>query len=56
MGFDTFEGFPSISMQDGISPGSQVGGYSVTPNYESYLDDLLATHERLAPRSYIILE
>jgi len=53
VGFDTFEGFPSIAMQDGTSQGSQVGGYSVTSNYESYLDDLLATHERLAPRSHL---
>lgn len=53
VGFDTFEGFPSISTQDGMFPSSQVGAYSVTPDYESYLDDLLATHERLAPRSHL---
>jgi hypothetical protein len=53
VGFDTFEGFPSISIQDGTPPGAQVGGYSVVPNYESYLDELLGTHERLAPRSHL---
>lgn len=53
VGFDTFEGFPSISKHDGTSQSCEVGAYSVTPNYESYLDDLLATHERLAPRSHL---
>lgn len=53
VGFDTFEGFPSVTAQDGTSPSIQVGAYSVTQNYESYLEDLLATHERLAPRSHL---
>jgi hypothetical protein len=51
VGFDTFEGFPNVSPQDGNADSSRAGAYSVTKNYESYLEDLLATHEKLAPRS-----
>jgi len=43
IGFDTFEGFPAVSAVDvGAAPGE----YSVTPNYEKYLEQLLATRER----------
>ena len=53
IGFDTFEGFPSVSAQDGSSHAAQVGGLSVTPDYETYLEELLSTHEQLGPRSHI---
>lgn len=53
IGFDTFEGFPSVSVQDGASPAIQVGAVSVTPNYESYLEELLSAHEKTAPRSHV---
>ncbi|TKB74973.1 MAG: crotonobetainyl-CoA--carnitine CoA-transferase [Nitrospira sp.] len=53
VGFDTFEGFPSIATQDGTDQGCQVGALSVTRNYESYLEDLLTTHEQLAPRAHL---
>jgi hypothetical protein len=53
IGFDTFEGFPSVSAQDGSSPATRVGGLSVTPDYESYLADVLRAHEELGPRSHI---
>lgn len=53
IGFDTFEGFPSISPQDGDSPTAQVGALSVTPGYEIYLGQLLSAHEQSAPRSHI---
>jgi len=43
IGFDTFQGFPSVSDKDAdASPGE----YSVTPGYENYLKTLLATRER----------
>jgi hypothetical protein len=43
IGFDTFEGFPSVSEHDiGISPGD----FTVTKGYEEYLESLLATRER----------
>jgi len=53
IGFDTFGGFPAVSPEDGNSASAQVGAYGVTPAYEDYLSKVLATHERLAPRSHI---
>jgi hypothetical protein len=51
IGFDTFEGFPSVSEQDGQSPKSQVGNYSVPSEYEAALEQLLSAQEALAPKS-----
>jgi hypothetical protein len=45
VGFDTFEGYPSIHERDGTSPYASVGGYASTPAYEDYLDRLLSAHE-----------
>lgn len=45
VGFDTFEGYPAISPQDGNSAYARVGGYTVTAGYEQYLDHLLTAHE-----------
>jgi hypothetical protein len=53
VGFDTFEGFPSVAAQDGDFDGLKVGGLNVTPNYETVLTDILSTQERLAPRNHI---
>ena len=52
IGFDTFEGFPSVSTQD-ESQAAHVGGLSVTPDYETYLGELLSAHEQLGPRGHI---
>jgi len=42
IGFDTFQGFPSVSAEDAsTSPGD----YSVTPNYEEHLERVLAARE-----------
>jgi len=46
VGFDTFEGYPSISPRDGNSPYVAVGGYSVTKGYEHYLKQVLDCHEK----------
>jgi len=46
IGFDTFEGFPSVSTKDGTSDIISVGSYSVTEGYESFLDRLLAVREQ----------
>jgi hypothetical protein len=43
VGFDTFAGFPSVSEQDA---GAARGGYSVTPNYEDYLEKLMSVREQ----------
>jgi hypothetical protein len=53
VGFDTFEGFPTVSDKDGSTELTRVGALSVTRGYESFLEELLATHERLAPRSNV---
>jgi len=53
VGFDTFEGFPSVAAQDGDFDGLKVGGLNVTPNYEKVLTEILSAQEQLAPRSHI---
>ena len=45
VGFDTFEGYPQVGERDGSSRYAAVGGYTVSEDYERYLDRLLAAHE-----------
>ena len=45
VGFDTFQGYPSIGGNDGASSYAAVGGYTVTQGYEEYLRQILAAHE-----------
>lgn len=49
IGFDTFEGFPSVTDNDRRSDYVDTGGYSVTPGYESYLQAVLTYHEQESP-------
>jgi hypothetical protein len=49
VGFDTFEGFPSIHRKDGMDEVVTVGSYSVTENYEEYLQLLLSIKEKENP-------
>jgi len=53
IGFDTFEGFPSVSEQDGKADYNVEGAFSVSKNYESYLEKLLKCHENECPLSHI---
>lgn len=53
IGFDTFQGFPSIHEKDGKSDNVSKGAYSVTKNYEIYLEHILNYHEQEAPVSHI---
>ena len=53
VGFDTFEGFPTVSSQDGSWDEVRVGAYSVTADYQTYLEELLSAHEKLGPRSHV---
>jgi len=46
VGFDTFEGYDSISAEDGDSPYVAPGGFSVTQGYEEYLAKVLDAHEQ----------
>lgn len=45
IGFDTFEGFPSVHDKDGAHPAVAVGSIAVTKGYEDYLERLLQLHE-----------
>ena len=45
IGFDTFEGYASISDVDGDSDVIHSGGYALPENYPDYLRDLIAYHE-----------
>lgn len=47
IGFDTFEGFPSVSSEDGGQV--QVGDYGVSSGWKGELEKILAFHERNAP-------
>lgn len=53
IGFDTFEGFPSLSDKDGKHEIISSGSLSVSANYENYLDNLLRFHEGECPLNHI---
>ncbi len=53
VGFDTFEGFPSVDVKDGTEPIISVGSYNVTPKYENYLEEVLDYHEKESPIAHI---
>ena len=53
IGFDTFEGFPSVSHRDGNSEIISKGSFSTTNGYEKYLDLILNYHEQESPISHI---
>ncbi len=51
IGFDTFEGFPSVDAKDGDSV--KVNDYAVTENYLEYLCGVLDYHEKESPISHL---
>lgn len=53
IGFDTFEGFPSVDAKDGNADIIGVGAYNVTKNYQEYLTKILDYHEQESPISHI---
>jgi hypothetical protein len=53
VGFDTFEGFPSLHEKDGKSEIVTVNAYSTTKGYEDYLKQVLDYHEQESPISHI---
>lgn len=53
IGFDTFSGFIEVDDKDGNADFVKPGGYSVTNNYEDYLDKILDYHEHEAPMPHI---
>lgn len=53
VGFDTFEGFPSVSPQDGNSDLIAAGNLSCTSNYSVYLDRVMKCHEESNPLDHL---
>ena len=53
IGFDTFEGFPSISERDGTSEMIEIGNIKVTDDYLPYLDEVMQCQEGDNPLSHI---
>lgn len=53
IGFDTFEGFPEVSEQDGKTDYNVKGAFSVSENYDEYLTQLLKCHQNESPLSHI---
>jgi hypothetical protein len=51
--FDTFQGFPAVSPQDGSSASMREGGYCVTEGYVDYLDAIMSHHEKENPLSHL---
>ncbi len=53
IGFDTFEGFPTVDDKDGNSELATKGSYAVTKDYETYLENVLQYHESESPIPHI---
>lgn len=53
IGFDTFEGFPSVHEHDGKHEIVKQGAFSVTKDYENYLSQVLNYHEKECPLNHI---
>lgn len=54
VGFDTFEGFPVTTPEDGNADAISVGAYSVVANYEDFLEKVLAYHEQESPLPHLL--
>lgn len=46
IGFDTFAGYQTISEQDHPSETIKIGGYTVSADYQPYLDAVIDYHEK----------
>lgn len=53
IGFDTFEGFASLSAEDGSDAIVKPGHLAVSASWEQTLAELLAQHEALGPRPHV---
>lgn len=53
VGFDTFEGFPSVDKKDGSNPIIKKGSYDVVKGYENYLAQILQCLENENPIAHI---
>ena len=53
IGFDTFEGFPSVAPQDGASDMIYAGNLAVVARYKGYLERILRCQEQDNPLGHI---
>lgn len=53
IGFDTFEGFPSVHEKDGQHNIIEKGAFNVTEGYEEYLKQVLDYHAGESPLNHI---
>lgn len=53
IGFDTFKGFKGSGKIDGNFCKCKDGSFSVSPDYENYLDGILSMQEKLNPMSHL---
>ncbi|WP_432459171.1 hypothetical protein [Agarivorans sp. QJM3NY_25] len=53
IGFDTFDGFPEVSPEDGNNDIIRKNSYSVSHDYDKYLMGILDYHESESPLSHI---
>lgn len=53
IGFDTFQGFPEVSQEDGNSELMEKGHLNLPPNYVEYLSKVMSFHEQENPMSHI---
>jgi hypothetical protein len=53
IGFDTFAGFKGMSDKDGKMCRTVDGSFSVSENYQQYLEELLSLQEALNPISHL---
>lgn len=53
IGFDTFEGFPSIDTKDGNAPLIGVGNLALPQRYEEYLSAIMEFQEKTQPLSHV---
>ncbi len=53
IGFDTFEGFPSVEPEDGAAELMRPGNLATTPDYKSFLHEIMTIQEGLNPLSHL---
>ena len=53
IGFDTFDGYPSVSEEDGGDELASVGQYAVGSEYLAHLHEVLEYHRRENPMSHL---
>nr|WP_319395135.1 TylF/MycF/NovP-related O-methyltransferase [uncultured Desulfobacter sp.] len=53
VGFDTFEGFPSVDTKDGEADIIKKNAFKVPDDYKEYLEKILDYHETESPISHI---